>query len=140
MLGVSRFLVDERADRHSELEIVSVGAGAIAALSMLAAFSAELRMKAVVDEGIGVGAGDDEHRSAEATVSAARTAAGDELLAAERKTTAAATPSFYVNVDFVYEHRVIRRFGDSAIAIDQLRSPNHQITQSPDYAISIRPE
>jgi hypothetical protein len=142
MLGVSRLLVHECADRHSKLEIVAVGTGTIAPLAMLTTFGAELRMKAVVDEGIRMRAGDHEHRAAETTVAAARTAAGDELLTAERETTAAAAPSFYVNVDFVYEHRVIRRFGDSAIAIEDCNRSIaiHQITQSPDYPIPIRRE
>ena len=46
MLGVAGLLVDERADRHGELEVVAVCAGAVGALAVLAAFGAELGVKA----------------------------------------------------------------------------------------------
>ncbi len=74
---------------------------------MDAALGVEQRVEPVVDEGVGVRAGDDEHRAAKATVTAARTAAGDEFFAAERQTSGAAVACFYVDIDFVYKHRVI---------------------------------
>ena len=82
---------------------------------MLAAFGGELGMEAVVDEGVGVRAGDDVDRSAVAAVAAARPAARDELLAAERQTSASAVPGRDVNVDFVDEHKESgnRLFGQS---------------------------
>jgi hypothetical protein len=60
-------------------------------------------MKAEVDEGVDVRAGDDPHRSAGSAVAAARTAARDELLAAERQAPASAVACCNVNVDFVDE-------------------------------------
>jgi hypothetical protein len=54
-----------------------------------------------------------------ATVTAARTAARDELFAAERETPASAVACFDVYVDFVNKHR------------------NLAIEQSPDYPIRI---
>ena len=62
-------------------------------------------MEAVVDERVGVRAGDDEDRAAVAAVAAARAAARHELLAAERQTSASAVAGRDVNVDFVNEHR-----------------------------------
>ena len=53
----------------------------------------ELGMEAVVDEGVGVRAGDDVDRAAVAAVAAARAAARHELLAAERQASAAAVPA-----------------------------------------------
>ena len=61
-------------------------------------------MEAVVDEGVGVRAGDDVDRAAVAAVAAARAAARHELLAAERQTSASAIACRDVNVDFVNEH------------------------------------
>jgi hypothetical protein len=52
-----------------------------------------------------VRAGEDKDRSAVAAVAAARTAARDELLAAEREAPAPAVPRRYMDVDFVNEHR-----------------------------------
>ena len=62
-------------------------------------------MEPVVDEGVGVRAGDDEHRAAVPAVAAAGAAARNELLAAERQTSPSATAGRDVNVDFVNEHR-----------------------------------
>ena len=67
-------------------------------------------MEAVVDEGVDVRAGDDVDRAAVAAVAAARAAARDELLAAEREAAASAVARFDVNVDFVDE-QVIRAAG-----------------------------
>ena len=55
-----------------------------------AALGVELGMEAVVDQRVGVRAGDDEDRAAVAAVAAARAAARDELLAAERQAAAPA--------------------------------------------------
>ena len=104
--GVAGFLVDERADRHGELEVLAVVAGAVRALAVLAAFGVELGMEAVVDERVGVRAGDDVDRAAVAAVAAARAAARDELLAAEREAAASAVAGCDVDVDFVDEHTV----------------------------------
>ena len=62
-------------------------------------------MEAVVDERVGVRTGDDEDRAAVPAVTAAGTAARDELLAAERQASASAIACRDVNVDFVNEHR-----------------------------------
>ena len=61
-------------------------------------------------------AGDDVDRAAEAAVAAARAAARDELLAAEREAPAPAVAGFYVDVDFVNEHS---RIGSNAYRSDR---------------------
>jgi hypothetical protein len=71
---------------------------------VLAALGREFRMKAEVNEGVDMGAGDDVDRAAVTAVAATRPAARDELLAAERQTPAPAVPRFNVNVDFVDEN------------------------------------
>jgi hypothetical protein len=71
---------------------------------VLAALGRELGMKAEVDEGVDVRAGDNVDRAAVPAVAAARAAARDELLAAERQTATPAVARFDVNVDFVDEN------------------------------------
>src|SRR5207249_3372369 len=75
----------------------------VRSLAVVAAIGAELGVKPVVDERVGVRAGDDEHRAAVAAVAAARAAARNELLAAERQTAASAAARGDVNVDLVYK-------------------------------------
>ena len=77
---------------------------------MSAALRRELRMKAEIDQGVDMRAGDDIHRPAVTAVATAGAAARDELLAAERETTASAGTRFNVDVDFVDE-QVIRVAG-----------------------------
>ena len=90
-LGVDGLFVDQRADRHRELEVACRRAPrAVRAHAVLAALGVEQRMEPEVDEGVDVRAGDDIHRPAVTAVAAARAAARDELLAAERETTASA--------------------------------------------------
>src|SRR5207237_803490 len=60
---LAALFVHERADRDCELEICPAVSGAIGALAVFAPPGAELRMKPVVDEGVRVRTGDDEHRS-----------------------------------------------------------------------------
>ena len=79
-------------------------AGAVRALPVLAALGVELGMEAVVDEGVGVCAGDDVDRSAVSAVAAARPAARHALFAAEGQASAAAVACRDVDVDFVNEH------------------------------------
>ena len=87
----------------------------------------ELGMEAVVDEGVGVRAGDDEDRSAVSAVAAAGTAARNELLATKCQAAVPAVARRDVDVDFVNEHKECwpSRHGGlrikSPIAIDQLR-------------------
>ena len=71
---------------------------------MVAALSGELRVKPVADQRVGVRAGNDVNRSAVATVAAARPAAGDAELAAEREAPATAVTGFDVNVYLVNKH------------------------------------
>jgi hypothetical protein len=71
-----------------------------------AALRRQLGMEPVIDERVGVRAGDDEDRAAVAAVAPARAAARDELLAAERQTSPSATASRDMNVDFVDENCV----------------------------------
>ena len=106
LVRVAGLFVDQRADRHGELEIVAALAGAVRSLTVSAAPGGQLGMKPVVDERVGVRAGDDEDRTAVAAVAAARAAARHELLAAERQTSPSAIASRDVNVDFVNEHGI----------------------------------
>jgi len=69
-----------------------------------AALSRELGMKAEIDQGVDVRAGDDVDRAAVTAVAAARPATRDELLATERQTAAPAVARFDVDVDFVDEN------------------------------------
>ena len=113
VLGIVGLLVDQRAQRHSQLEIAAGLAGAVRAHAVLAAPGVELRMEPVTDQGVGVRAGDDEDRSAGTAVAAARTAARDELLAAKRQAAVSAVAGDDVNVDFVNEHN--REIGELVI-------------------------
>ena len=110
MLGVRGLFVHERADRHGQLEIGAAVTGAVGSHAVLAALGGEQRMEAEVDEGVDVRAGDRVDRAAVTAVAAARSAARDELLAAEREAAAPAMTGFDVNVDFVDE-QVIRAAG-----------------------------
>ena len=75
---------------------------------MLTALGLEFGMKAVVDEGVQVLAGDEVDGPAVATVAAARPAPGDELLAPESDTPAPAVSGSYAGVDFVNKHPALR--------------------------------
>ena len=70
-------LVDQRAERHGELEVVAGLAGAIRALAVASALGLELGMEPIVDQRVGVRARDDVDRTAVAAVAAARSAARD---------------------------------------------------------------
>src|SRR5262249_19521366 len=123
-------LVHERPDRNGQFEIGAVVSCAVGALSVLAAFRAELGMEAEVDQRVGMRAGNDEAGAAGPAAAAARPSTRHELLATERKASAPAVACFDVNIDFVYKHRVIWRPGDLVIAIGSLpitRSRSHQI-------------
>jgi len=73
---------------------------------VLAAFAFELGVEAEVDQRVDVWAGDEIDGAAVPPVAAARAAARDELLAAERETAAPAVACFDVDVDFVDENCV----------------------------------
>ena len=77
------FSYTTRADRHLELDVVAVLAGAVRALAVRAAAGVEDFLEAEIEEGVEVGVGDEVDRAAVAAVAAARAAARDELLAAE---------------------------------------------------------
>src|SRR5439155_4220558 len=89
-------------------------ARAVRAHAVLTAIGSELRMKSVVDEGVGVRAGDDEDRSARSAVAAAGAAARDEFLAAKRQATVSAVARDDANVDFVDEYLLQGLNGDDA--------------------------
>jgi hypothetical protein len=105
---VSAWLIleHERAYRNGKLEILSCVTSAIRALAVLSAFCVELGMESVVDQGIGVRAGDDEDRAAVATVAAAGTAARHTQFTAERQASPPTCASRHMNVYFVNEHRI----------------------------------
>src|SRR5262249_26623462 len=130
LLRIAGLLVHERADRHLELEVGSAVAGSIRSHPVLAALRGKLGMKPEVDQSIDVRAGDDVHRSAMAAVAAAWAAAGDELLAAERKTPTSAVSGFDVDVDFVNEHLLDREDADDAAV--------RAVVFEPDPAVDLR--
>ena len=97
-------LIDQRADRHFEVDVGRVLARAVGALAMAAAARVELAVESEGDERVDVGAGDGVDGAALASVAAVRTAARDELLAPEAHAAGAAVPGLYEDVDFVDEH------------------------------------
>jgi len=102
-----RQLVDQRAQRHGQIHVRATVTGPIRAHPVLTAFSAELGMKTIVDEGVGVRAGDDVDRAAVTAVAAARAAARHAKFPAEGQASAPAPARFDVNFYFVNEHQNI---------------------------------
>src|SRR5262245_61466015 len=102
--GLRRFLIDQRADRYSQIDIIGVAAGAIRTLAVTAALGVELAIEAIGDERVEMGTGEGIDRSALATVAAVRSAARNELLAPEAHGAGAAGAGLYEDVDFVDEH------------------------------------
>src|SRR6187200_1798296 len=73
-------------------------------LAVAAALRGKFRVEAEVDEGVSVRIGDEIHRTAGAAIATIRSAARDELLAAEAQRPAAAVAGLDVDVGFVNEH------------------------------------
>ena len=65
-------VVDQRADRDLDFQVLAVSAGAVGAFSVPAARRFELGMEPEIDEGVDVRARDDVDRTAMAAVAAAR--------------------------------------------------------------------
>src|SRR5262249_21146901 len=122
-VAVGGLLVDERADRHVEIEIGAAAAGAIGSHPVLAGLGGELGMESEVEQGIDARAGDDIARSAVTTVAAAGAAARDEFLAAEREAALSAVARFDVNVDFVYEQVICYCDSTGRMLITRPRAP-----------------
>jgi len=101
---IFRLLVDQRADRHFEVDVVGILARTVGTFAMTTAFRAELAVESECDEGVDMWAGDSVDGPALASVAAVRSAAGDELLAPEAHGAGAAVPGLYEDVDFVDEH------------------------------------
>src|SRR5262249_14386627 len=101
---IAGLLVDERPDRHGEFEIVAVVSGTVGPHSVFATLGRELRVEPVVNQRVGVWAGDDEDRAAVPAVAAARATTRHVFLATEGETAFAAVTCFDVNIDFVNEH------------------------------------
>src|SRR5262249_4959466 len=76
-------VLDDRAHREAQHDVVRALAVAVAAAAVLAALGAEDARVAVVDERVDVGVGHTPDAAATAAVAAVRTALGDILLAAE---------------------------------------------------------
>ena len=76
-------VLDHRADREAQRDVVAALAVAFAAAAVFAAFGAEAARVAVVDQGVDVAVGDRVHTAATPAVAAAGAALGDVLLAAE---------------------------------------------------------
>jgi len=103
---VGGLLVDQRADWHRQLEIGAAVSGAVRTLTVVAALGGEFGMKPVADQGVGVRAGDDVHRTAVPAVAAARPPAGHAFLAAEREASASSAAGRHLDVYFVNKHRI----------------------------------
>src|SRR5262249_2964678 len=73
-------------------------------LAVAAALGGELRMEAVIDQGVDVRAGHDDDGPTASAVAAARPAARYALLAAKGQTAPPAIAGCNVDVDFVDEH------------------------------------
>ena len=110
-VGLDRPRMDERADRHLELEIFPPRAGALRALPVRAALCAVLGMESIVNQCVEMRAGDEVHRSARSAVAAIGPAARYELLTAEAHGSASAGAGFDLDLDFVDKHHGTRRTG-----------------------------
>ena len=97
-------LVDSGAGGDEKLDIPPVLAGAIRAFTVSAAACGEDLLEAVIEERVEVGVDDQEDRSAWTAVSAARSAARNEFLAAESHGAPAAMTGRDVDINFVYKH------------------------------------
>jgi hypothetical protein len=92
------------ADGDLESDGVAVEAGAVGAHAVLAALRLVLGVIAEVDEGVMALRGLHDHVAATAAVAARRSAAGNELLAAEGHAAVAAVAGFDANFCFINEH------------------------------------
>ena len=99
LVRIVRLLVDQRADGNRQARDRARAARCGSSPAVVAALGGELRMEPIVDEGVGVRAGDDVDRAAVTAVAAARAAARHELLAPEREASAASVAGRDVNVD-----------------------------------------
>ncbi len=98
------FLVDKGTDWDGKFKVCAVLAGAIGTHAVLATFSVELWMEPVVDESIGVRAGDDIDGAAVPSVAAAGAAPRHAHLTAKRQAASATVSRCDANVYFVNEH------------------------------------
>jgi hypothetical protein len=99
------FLVDERADRHLDVEILAGLPGLVRALAMTAAARFELGMKAEVDERVLAGSGDDVDGAAGAAIATVGPAAWNVLLATEAEGASSSVARGYVDVHLIDEHK-----------------------------------
>ena len=100
-LALGRLLVDDRADRHLQLDVGAAAAGALRAFAVGAAAGLEDFLETEVEEGVEVGGGDDVDRAAVPAIAAVGTAARDEFLPAETHGAGPAVTRGHVDVYFV---------------------------------------
>ena len=103
LAGLRILRVDQRADRHRDLEILAAAPGAQRAGAVAAALRLVVGIELEVDERVAMRIGDGVHGAADAAVAAVGSAARNELLTAEAERPAAAVPCLNVDVDFVDE-------------------------------------
>ncbi len=96
-------VLDHRADREAQRDVVAALAVAVAAAAVLAALGAEAAGVAIVDQGVEVAVGHGVHAAATAAVATARAALGDVLLAAEGGRAVAAVAGVHLDAGFVKE-------------------------------------
>src|SRR5690606_32958452 len=90
--------VDDRgAHRYRQDQVFTLGPGAIGAAALLTVLRQEFARIAVVDQGVEVLAGFEEHRATVTPIAAVGAALLDELLAAEAHHAVTAVTGFYKN-------------------------------------------
>ncbi len=104
---LARAVEHESSHRDGEFQVMAAAARTVGPFAVTAALGRKFRMKAEVDEGVQVRAGDDVDRAAVSAVASAGTAARDIFLSPEGQTAAAAVSCRDVDVYFVDEHLII---------------------------------
>ena len=103
VLGV----VDERAGRDGDDEVLAVLAVHLLAHGRLAALGVPVVLAGEIEEGVFVRVGEEDDAAAVAAVAAIGAALGDVLFAAERDAARAAVTGLYVDLGFVNKHGVL---------------------------------
>src|SRR5438270_5988934 len=98
------FVVDDRAYRDFQNDIAAFAACFVGTFSVASALGLVFGIEAEVNQRVMAFAGFHDDVAAFSAISARRTATGDELFAAERKTAVSAVPGLHSNCGFINEH------------------------------------
>src|SRR5579862_3641945 len=124
-------IIDDGSDRGRNVNRRALAAGAVAAFAMTAAFGLVFGVEAEMKQRVVMLAGHQRHVAAASAVATARSAAGNEFLAPERKTPVAAVAGFHVDSYFVYEQllfsgrRYVRLNADELAQAAAVAEVNH---------------